>query len=108
MEITNRYPGRMYVRRISAATFRSWLTKLGLSQMECARMLNVDPRSVRAWALGERTVPGPAICALELMFVVEKIPMPKPPTQSRTDARLLPARLPTHTRRRAPHTAAGR
>lgn len=72
MEMTTRYKPRMFVRRISAATFRTWLQKLRLSQMECARQLNVDPRSVRAWALGERDVPGPAITALELMFVIEK------------------------------------
>lgn len=72
MEMTTRYKPRMFVRRISATTFRSWLTKLGLTQMDCARQLNVDPRTIRAWALGERDVSGPAIAALELMFVIEK------------------------------------
>lgn len=45
--------------------------------MDCARLLNVDPRSVRAWALGERSVPGPAIAALEFMFIIEDLPVPE-------------------------------
>ena len=107
MDVINRYPGRRFVHRISATTFRSWLNQLGLSQMECARLLNIDPRTVRAWALGEREVSGPAICALELMFVVEKVPLTGSHLTS-ADVQSLRGRHRARTRRRANGTAARR
>lgn len=32
---------------------------LGLTQVELAERMKVDPRTVRRWENGERTVPGP-------------------------------------------------
>ena len=86
MEITA-LKHRQFVRRISCETFRAWLNQLGLTQMECARRLNVDPRSVRAWALGERAVPGPAIAALELMFEIQRVTMRRPHASQRARRR---------------------
>ena len=37
--------------------FRQALKQLGLSQMELARQIDVDPRTVRRWATGEHPVP---------------------------------------------------
>ena len=36
---------------------RRVLRRLGLSQMELARQINVDPRTVRRWVRGDQTVP---------------------------------------------------
>ncbi len=37
--------------------FRSALTQLELSQVELARQIDVDARTVRRWASGEQPVP---------------------------------------------------
>ena len=39
--------------------YRAALTRLGLAQEEVGRLLGVDPRTARRWALGESDVPGP-------------------------------------------------
>jgi len=39
--------------------FRAALDRLGVSQMEVGRLLDVAPRTPRRWALGETPVPGP-------------------------------------------------
>ena len=38
--------------------FRAELTRLGLSQVQAARFLSVDPRTLRRWASGEIEIPG--------------------------------------------------
>lgn len=65
------------MRRISATTFEFWLQRLNMGQTECARFLNVDPRTIRAWVLGERPVSGPAITAMELMLKSRGAPIPR-------------------------------
>jgi len=52
---------------VSADEFRAAIAALGWSQLETARQLMVDARTVRRWALGEMQVPGPAIVALRCM-----------------------------------------
>jgi DNA-binding transcriptional regulator YiaG len=52
---------------MTADEFRAALDGLGLSQVAAAQALEVDARTVRRWALGEREVPGPVRVALRLM-----------------------------------------
>jgi DNA-binding transcriptional regulator YiaG len=52
---------------MTADEFRAALEGLGLSQVAAAQALEVDARTVRRWALGEREVPGPVRVALRLM-----------------------------------------
>jgi DNA-binding transcriptional regulator YiaG len=52
---------------VSADEFREAIAALGMTQRDAARALEVDERTVRKWALGERAVPGPARVALRLM-----------------------------------------
>ena len=54
-------------RAISPKQLRAIIKKLGLSQMELARRLGVDGRSVRRWLAGEAKVPGPARVAILAM-----------------------------------------
>ena len=39
--------------------FRDACSHLGMSQLGAARLLGVDGRTVRRWALGEREIPPP-------------------------------------------------
>jgi DNA-binding transcriptional regulator YiaG len=55
---------------MTADEFRAALDGLGLSQVAAAQALEVDARTVRRWALGEREVPGPVRVALRLMRLV--------------------------------------
>jgi DNA-binding transcriptional regulator YiaG len=55
---------------MTAEEFRSAIEVLGLSQLAAAQALEVDARTVRRWALGEREVPGPVRVALRLMRLV--------------------------------------
>lgn len=52
---------------LSADEFREALDALGLSQLAAAKALEVDARTVRRWALGEREIPGPVRVALRCM-----------------------------------------
>lgn len=52
---------------MTAAEFREALARLGWSQLEAARQLEADPRTVRRWALGEVRAPGPVKVALRCM-----------------------------------------
>jgi DNA-binding transcriptional regulator YiaG len=52
---------------MSADEFRDAIAALGLSQVEAATALEVDARTVRRWALGERAIPGPVRVALRCM-----------------------------------------
>lgn len=65
---------------IKAAEFREALKEIQLSQAELGRLVGVDPRSGRRWALGEREIPGCVelvLCLLrerpELMSVLKDI-----------------------------------
>jgi len=60
--------------------YRDALSALGLSQVELGRLLGVDPRTARRWALGEIDVPGPVELHIrlwlerpEILEVVRKI-----------------------------------
>lgn len=48
--------------------FRAALDRLKLSQLGAARLVGVDGRTARRWALGERSVPGPVAILLRLML----------------------------------------
>ena len=45
---------------------RAALTRLGLTQSGAARLLHVEPRTVRRWIAGDRDIPGPAVVLLRL------------------------------------------
>lgn len=45
---------------MTADEYRTAIGQLGLSQIAAARLLGVDARTSRRWALGERDVPAPA------------------------------------------------
>lgn len=47
--------------------YKAALDGLGLSQVGAARLLGVDPRTSRRWALGEAAVPPSVALALRLM-----------------------------------------
>ncbi len=52
---------------MTANQFRAALDRLGLSQLEAARILDANGRTVRRWALGERSIPTGAAILLRLM-----------------------------------------
>jgi DNA-binding transcriptional regulator YiaG len=52
---------------MSPEALRAALAALRLSQMDAARLLRVDGRTMRRWLAGERAMPGPAVLALELV-----------------------------------------
>jgi DNA-binding transcriptional regulator YiaG len=52
---------------MTADEFRTAIEALGLSQVAAAQALEVDARTVRRWALGEREIPGPVRVALRCM-----------------------------------------
>lgn len=52
---------------MSADEFREAIAALGFSQRQAAAALEVDERTVRKWALGERAIPGPVRVALRCM-----------------------------------------
>ena len=61
------------IRALSAVSpeqFREAIAALGLSQRAAAKALEVDERTVRKWALGERAIPGPAKVALRCMAAI--------------------------------------
>jgi ribosome-binding protein aMBF1 (putative translation factor) len=47
--------------------FASAIAALGWSQVEAAKQLDVDDRTVRRWAAGDRAIPGPVKVALRCM-----------------------------------------
>lgn len=49
---------------MTAQEFRAAIAALGMNQRQAAEALEVDERTARKWALGERAVPGPARVAL--------------------------------------------
>ncbi len=48
--------------------YRAAIEKLGLSQIAAARLLGVDERTSRRWALGERDIPPPAVRFLRYLI----------------------------------------
>ena len=48
--------------------FRAALDRLGLTQVGAARLLGVDARTVRRWALGERPVHPTVVVLLRAML----------------------------------------
>jgi hypothetical protein len=52
---------------MTSTQYQAALDGLGLSQVGAARLLGVDPRTSRRWALGEATVPPAVALALRLM-----------------------------------------
>ena len=52
--------------------FRALLDELRLSQLAAARLLGADARTVRRWALGERSVP-PTVGVLLQLLADDKI-----------------------------------
>jgi transcriptional regulator with XRE-family HTH domain len=53
---------------MTATQFRKILDRLGLSQLGLARLIGVDGRTVRRWALGERSAPEMVAIILRLML----------------------------------------
>lgn len=51
---------------MSPQEFRAILGRLGVPQVELARIIRADERSVRRWILGEHPVPGAVALALRL------------------------------------------
>jgi len=49
---------------MTADEFAAAIAALGWSQLEAARQLEVDARTVRRWVAGDREVPGPVRVAL--------------------------------------------
>ncbi len=54
--------------------YRELLDALGLSQVDAARFLNYDARTVRRWALGEYPVPCVVAILLQIMVAREISP----------------------------------
>lgn len=48
--------------------YRAALDALDLTQAQAAKLMGVDDRTSRRWALGERAIPGSVSLALELML----------------------------------------
>lgn len=51
---------------MTANEYREALDRLGLTQAGAAKLLHVDERTSRRWALGERDVPMPVALILKL------------------------------------------
>jgi DNA-binding transcriptional regulator YiaG len=60
------------ITAVLAADFKAAIAALGMSQRAAATALEVDERTVRKWALGERAVPGPARVALRCMAALHQ------------------------------------
>ena len=50
---------------MTAQEFRDAIAKLGINQVQAARALRVDPRTVRRWIAGDVEIPGPVEVLLE-------------------------------------------
>ena len=56
---------------MDATDFRATIARLGLSQSGAGRVLGVDERTARRWALGERGVPE---TVARLLWLCERFP----------------------------------
>ncbi len=68
---------------MSPEQFRDAIAALGMSQRAAATALEVDERTVRKWALGERAIPGPAKVALRCMAALRCGNAPADPAHNR-------------------------
>jgi DNA-binding transcriptional regulator YiaG len=57
---------------VPPADFAAAIAALGWSQVEAARQLEVDARTVRRWVAGDREIPGPVRVALRLMALLHQ------------------------------------
>jgi DNA-binding transcriptional regulator YiaG len=57
---------------VTPGDYRNAIEKLGLSQVAAAKLLGVDARTSRRWAIGERDVPAPAARFLQYLIVTRK------------------------------------
>jgi DNA-binding transcriptional regulator YiaG len=53
---------------VTAKQFRNALDRLGLSQLGAARLFDANDRTVRRWAIGERSVPVGVAMMLRLLL----------------------------------------
>lgn len=53
---------------VTPTQFRAALSRLQLSQLGAARLFRADGRTVRRWALGERSIPSAMVILLRLML----------------------------------------
>jgi hypothetical protein len=58
---------------MTAEEYRKTLVRLGFSQVKAAKILGVDPRTSRRWALGETDVPHCVGLALKLIEERQKL-----------------------------------
>jgi hypothetical protein len=59
--------------------FNLLLNELGLSQTEAARLLSVDARTIRRWAMDPADMPGPAEHALRAWLALHRVGLPWAP-----------------------------
>ena len=57
---------------MTSGEYRDTIARLDLSQVAAARLLGVDERTSRRWAIGERPVPGPAVRFLQYLIATRK------------------------------------
>jgi DNA-binding transcriptional regulator YiaG len=55
------------------ADFAAAISALGWSQVEAARQLEVDDRTVRRWIAGDRAIPGPVRVALRCIAHLRRL-----------------------------------
>jgi hypothetical protein len=59
---------------VTALQYRDAIERLGLTQVDAARFLRVDPRTSRRYALGEGSIPTPLAMLLRLMLKLKLSP----------------------------------
>ena len=57
---------------MTAADFRNWRLRLGLTQPEAARRLGLSVETVRAWEYGKRQISLPTVLALACEYLESK------------------------------------
>lgn len=57
---------------MTASDYREILARLELTQIQAARLLGVDERTSRRWAIGERAVPPPAARFLRYLLLTNR------------------------------------
>jgi DNA-binding transcriptional regulator YiaG len=58
--------------KMTPVEYREVIEGLGLSQIAASRLLGVDARTSRRWALGERDIPPPAVRFLRYLIATKK------------------------------------
>jgi hypothetical protein len=59
-------------------TLRGTLLRLGLTQMEAARLMQIDPRTMRRWISGTAPIPGLAWACLAAWCALDDAGLPIP------------------------------